>query len=243
MSQEKVTLTSHLDHTIAPMCFARVELNFVKIFLVASLVFASLAQAIEPVDSEETNIIEIDDFLEFLVASLVFASLAQAIEPVDSEETNIIEIDDFLELGCKVMNGNKLFFDETFIRDLNEDEQKQNEKYEKDLKAFDEAAKKADQHTLRNGGREVKLDVEFPKLPNFCDDLDKVDLGDCYALGGNLYKGNIKVRSLSEKEKKEVKDYQKKLENYVDEAYEDWDEDFNLEKVMARKPKGPQLCN
>ncbi|VDM45216.1 unnamed protein product [Toxocara canis] len=209
MSQEKVTLTSHLDHTIAPMCFARVELNFVEIFL---------------------------------VASFVCASLALPVEPVDSEKANIIEIDDFLELGCRVMNGNKLFFDETFIRYLNEDEQKQNEKYEKDLKAYNEAAKKADQRTLRNDGREVKLDVKFPKLPNFCDDLEKVDLGDCYALGGKLYKDNKKVRNLSKKEKKQVDKYQKKLENYFDEAYEDWDEDFDVEKVMARKPKGPQLC-
>ncbi|KHN82270.1 hypothetical protein Tcan_10719 [Toxocara canis] len=131
MSQEKVTLTSHLDHTIAPMCIARVELNLVKIFL---------------------------------VASLVFASLAQAIEPVDSEETNIIEIDDFLELGCKVM-------------------------------------------------------------------------------GGKLYKGNKKVRDLSEEEKKEVDDYQKILEKYFDDAYEKLNGDFDPEKVMAEIPKGPKLCN
>ncbi|KHN82269.1 hypothetical protein Tcan_10718 [Toxocara canis] len=74
----------------------------------------------------------------FLVASFVCASLALPLEPVDSEKTNIIEIDDFLERGCTVVNGTKLFFDETFIRDLSKDEQKQNEKYEKDLKAYNE---------------------------------------------------------------------------------------------------------
>ncbi|VDM51018.1 unnamed protein product [Toxocara canis] len=206
MSQEKVTLTSHLDHTIAPMCIVHVELKFVKIFLVASFVCASLALPLEPVYSEEVNSAEVDDFELF---------------------------------GCRVVNGTKLFFDETFIRDLSKDEQKQNEKYEKDLKAYSEAAVKA----VHNGETESKLDVEFPEVPKFCDDLERVDLGDCYALGGNLYKSNIKVRSLSEKEKKEVEDYQKKLEKYFDDACKKTDEDFDPEKVMAEIPKGPQLCN
>ncbi|VDM40856.1 unnamed protein product [Toxocara canis] len=176
----------------------------------------------------------------FISASFVGTSLALPAATMDSASSNCsTEYDEFEELGCKVVNGTKLFFDETFIRELNEDEQKENEKYEKDMKAFEEAIKKAD----HNGEAEYKLDVIFPEMPKFCDGLDKVDLGDCYALGGKLYKDNKKLRDLSEKEKKEVDDYLKILEKYVDDAYAKWDENFDLDKVMAGSPKGPKLCN
>ncbi|KHN78258.1 hypothetical protein Tcan_05774 [Toxocara canis] len=206
MGQRNVTLTSHFDGVFASIYINRAELELVKIFLVASFVCASLALPLEPVDSEDFNSAEIDDFELF---------------------------------GCRVVNGTKLFFDDIFIRELNEDERKENKKYEKDMKAFDEAGVKA----VHNGETEFKLDVEFPEVPKFCDDLEKVDLGDCYALDGNLYKGNIKMRSLSEKEKKEVKDYQERLEKYFDDACKKTDGDFDPEKVMAETPKGPKLCN
>ncbi|KHN79361.1 Aspartyl protease inhibitor [Toxocara canis] len=136
-------------------------------------------------------------------------------------------------------NGNKLFFNDIFIRELNKDEQKENEKFEKDMKAHNEAVEKAD----HNGGTEAKLLVDAYEVPSFCRDLEQVDLGDCFALGGKLYKDNKKVRDLSEKEKKQVEEYLKKLEKYYDDVYAKSDEDFDWEKVIAGEPKGPQLCN
>ncbi|VDM51171.1 unnamed protein product [Toxocara canis] len=188
----------------------------------------------------------------FLVASFVCASLALPVEPVDSDDTNSAETDEFEEFGCRVVNGNKLFFNDIFIRELNKDEQKENEKFEKDMKAHNEAVEKAD----HNGGTEAKLLVDAYEVPSFCRDLEQVDLGDCFALvcvsirffiacktGGKLYKDNKKVRDLSEKEKKQVEEYLKKLEKYYDDVYAKSDEDFDWEKVIAGEPKGPQLCN
>ncbi|VDM30058.1 unnamed protein product [Toxocara canis] len=105
MGQRNVTLTSHVDGMFASIYINRAELGLVKIFLVASFVCASLALPVEPVDSDDTNSAETDEFEEF---------------------------------GCRVVNGNKLFFNDIFIRELNKDEQKENEKFEKDMKAHNE---------------------------------------------------------------------------------------------------------
>uniref|UniRef100_A0A183V650 F-box only protein 11 n=1 Tax=Toxocara canis TaxID=6265 RepID=A0A183V650_TOXCA len=153
-----------------------------------------------------------------LVASLIFVLSAHPFHSENEED----EYDEFSKYGCHVEEGNLLFYDDAFVRNLTNDEQKENEKYQAEMEKHNEAFEKflesapVDEHGFVNfSGSNLP---NYPNDPSFCEGLEKVDLGDCFVLNGKLYKDNKPKRDLTEDEKKKLEEYSKLQQK----SFEEW---------------------
>ncbi|KAL7073871.1 hypothetical protein ACQ4LE_007010 [Meloidogyne hapla] len=124
--------------------------------------------------------------------------------------------------GC-VISDNKLYINGIFTKDLNPEEMQELDQYKKDIAEYRNSSKKyfEEQWNTPFGeeGEETKNNEkapEPPKAPSFCDQKARTQFlfNGCMVQGDSLYIGNNFVRKLNESEKRELEDFDEKLEEY-----------------------------